>query len=88
MRLLDILQQIVRERKRQDEKLGGPVHDDQFSTQQFCHWIKNYAGWADQMSDMGGTEGRTKARRRLIQVAALAVAAVESLDRKWPRASP
>ena len=84
----ELLRSVYDEMARQDDKWGGAEHDDQHPTQTFCGWIQNYAGWAAQMSDGCGTEGRTKARRRLVQVAALAVAAVESIDRKWPRATP
>lgn len=77
-----ILLETARERLRQDAKWGGPAHDDQHSTADFCRWIKNYTGWADQMADGLSWD---KTRRRLIQVAALAVAAVESIDRKRER---
>jgi hypothetical protein len=53
-----------------------PSHDP---AAEFIQWIKDYAGWARMMDSMNSTE---KTRRRLIQVAALAVAAIESLDRK------
>lgn len=71
--------QLVLERKRQDAKWGGHEHDDQHSTQEFVQLIEDYAGWARTMSGMNSHQ---KARNRLIQVAALAVAAAESLDRK------
>lgn len=71
--------EVFNERLRQDTKWGGPEHDDEHSTQEFCKWIKNYTGWADQMADCHSWD---QARDRLIQVAALAVAAVESIDRK------
>ncbi|MEO0796640.1 MAG: hypothetical protein AAFX93_15835 [Verrucomicrobiota bacterium] len=76
---LDILNFVAEERARQDAKWGGPQHDDQHSTADFCRYISNYTGWADQMADMGSP---LKARRRLIQVAALAVAGAESIERK------
>lgn len=73
------LKEVAAERHRQDAKWGGPNHDDQHTTAEFIQWIRNYAGWAEMMDSMGSPD---KARRRLIQVAALAVAAVESMDRK------
>lgn len=76
---LNIISDIVAERDRQDEKWGGAEHDDNHNTIDFCWFIKNYTGWAAQMSAMNSPD---KARNRLIQVAALAVAAVESIDRK------
>lgn len=70
---------VVIERIRQDEKWGGPVHDDLHPTYEFVQLIEDYAGWARVMAQMGSND---KARNRLIQVAALAIAAVESIDRK------
>jgi hypothetical protein len=77
-----VLAEVSGERQRQDEKWGGPLHDDEHSTAEFVQWIEDYAGWARMMASMKSMD---KARRRLIQVAALAVAAVESLDRKEER---
>lgn len=74
-----ILAEVARERLRQDGKWGGPTHDDTHSTAEFVQWIEDYAGWARMMASMNSPD---KARNRLIQVAALAVAAVESIDRK------
>jgi hypothetical protein len=76
---LSILAEIETERDRQDAKWGGAVHDDRHQVADFATFIRNYVGWAEQMAINGAQE---KARKRLVQVAALAVAAVESLDRK------
>ena len=73
-----ILQQIATERARQDGKWGGAGHDDHHTTAEFVQLIEDYAGWARTMAGMNSPD---KARNRLIQVAALAVAAVESIDR-------
>lgn len=53
-------------------------HDDQQTTQYFAQMIIDYA-WVRAMANMQSPD---KARRRLIQIAALAIAAVESIDRK------
>ncbi len=74
-----VVSEVVAERVRQDGKWGGPEHDDQHSTADFVQFIEDWAGWARAMAGMNSHD---KARRRLIQVAALAVAAVESIDRK------
>jgi len=76
---MSVLDEIAAERRRQDGKWGGPAHDDEHSTAEFVQFIEDYAGWARQMASMNSPD---KARRRLIQVAALAVAAVESMDRR------
>ena len=71
--------EVERERARQVAKWGGAEHDDQHSTQYFAQMIIDYAGWVRAMANM---QSPGKARRRLIQIAALAIAAVESIDRK------
>ncbi len=77
-----VLCEVEQERERQDQKWGGPLHDDEHSTAEFVQYIEDYAGWARQMASI---PNREKARRRLVQVAALAVAAVESIDRRHER---
>lgn len=66
------------ERVRQDIKWGGAQHDDQWTAFDWHEMIADYNAWARRMAAMGSFE---KARRRYIQIAALAVAAVEALDR-------
>ena len=66
---------VAAEQERQDDKWGGPGHDDIHTTAEFVQLIEDYAGWARTMSGMRSPE---KAERRLIQVAALAIAAAES----------
>lgn len=73
-----ILGEIRSERRRQNEKWGGPEHDDQWTPLDWHEMIADYNGWARRMSAMGSLD---KARRRYIQIAALAVAAVEAIDR-------
>jgi len=74
-----VLGEVLEERERQDRKWGGPNHDDQHDTATFVQLIEDYAGWARVMAGMDSAD---KARQRLIQVAALAVAAVEAIDRR------
>lgn len=69
---------VLLERLRQDSKWGGIEHDDQHEPFFWCQLIQDYAGWARVMAGMDSPE---KYRRRMIQVAALACAAVESHDR-------
>jgi len=65
---------LAHERMRQDEKWGGPEHDDLATTADFAQLAQDYAGWARVMSGMGSAD---KAQRRMLQVAALALADVE-----------
>lgn len=74
----NVLREIGAERRRQDAKWGGSKHDDLHSTAEFVQLIEDYAGWARTMAGMNRPD---KARARLVQVAAIAVAAVESIDR-------
>lgn len=73
-----VLEELSLERQHQDGKWGGPAHDDQRGPFDWVRNIRNYVGWAEQMADMDSPD---KYRRRMIQIAALAVAAVESHDR-------
>lgn len=69
---------LIAERQRQNEKWGGPHHDDQHQPGFWTQLIQDYAGWARVMAGMDSPE---KYRKRMVQVAALAVAAIEVLDR-------
>jgi hypothetical protein len=70
---------VIAERKRQDAKWGGPLSDDQRNhPSDWCRLIQDYAGWARTMASMDSSE---KYRKRMVQIAALAVAAIESHDR-------
>ena len=69
---------VLIERDRQDQKWGGETHDDHHGPEDWHRYIVRYAGWAAQMADMGSLY---KYRRRMVQVSALALAAVESVDR-------
>ncbi len=83
--LSKVLEEIAAERQRQDGKWGGPDHDDQKSANDFVQHAQDYAGWARVMAGMGSLE---KYRRRMMQVAALAVAAVQATDRALKRPQP
>lgn len=73
-----VINDVKNERIRQDSKWGGQQNDDCNTCAEWCDWVIAYATWAKMMARMDSTE---KYRRRMIQVAALAVAAVESHDR-------
>jgi hypothetical protein len=75
----NVLAEVGAERTRQDAQWGGAAHDDALPIDEFVRLITDYAGWARVKAREGS---RVEARQRLVQVAALAVAAVESLDRR------
>jgi len=73
--MADVLAEVKAERKHQDEVWGGPEHDDEHAT----------ARWYELINERFFDPGRTspqQTRRLFIEIAALAVAAVESLDRR------
>lgn len=74
-----ILEEVAGERARQDGKWGGASKDDQWNALDWHEMIADYNAWARRMATMGSV---SKARNRYVQIAALAVAAVESIDRK------
>ena len=75
----NIFEEIRNERAYQDAKWGGQEHDDGVETEDsWVHYITEYA------NSTGRAEGRAF-RERMIKVAALAVAALESHDRKAAR---
>lgn len=76
-----VLSRVVAERKRQDER-WGPAHDDEHTTADFVRFIEHYAGLARDAEIQADPD---EARKRLVQVAALAVAAAESIERKFLR---
>lgn len=75
---MSLIQALADERVRQDGKWGGQGNDDAKPTSHFVWLIEKYASWADVMASMGSVE---KCRRRLTQVAAMAIASIQSIDR-------
>ena len=80
----ELLQEIWQERLRQMLKWGkgddvnASIHDDSWTALDWHEMIADYNGWARRMAVMGSWD---KARERYIQVAALALAAVQAIDR-------
>lgn len=68
-----IFRDVKAERARQDAQWGGPAHDDEHEL----------ADWLSYIEQQAGAAYRNDApRERLVKIAALAVAAIESLDRR------
>lgn len=79
-----IIDDIAWERTRQDERWGGPAHDDEHAPFDWLTYIDTYVTKVvvdDGVIAEGGLVDPEQYRRRLVQIAALAVAALESLDR-------
>lgn len=75
-----ILSEVENERLRQDQKWGGSAHDDTNTPLDWYEILSDYNGWARRMATM---QDINNARRRYVQIAAVAVAAVEALDREY-----
>lgn len=69
------LQDVATERQRQDAKWGGPEHDDLHS---FADWHR----FINERLACSAYANEARTRKLLIEIAALAVAAAESMDRK------
>ena len=79
-----IFDEIIAERAAQDEQWGGKAHDDSHDRFEWCCYISKQNSRADIASANGPLF-----EARMIKVAALAVAAVESSRRQSaPAASP
>ncbi len=71
-----IFREVESERDRQDAKWGGVDHDDEHTAYDWGSWIRHRA-----ILVANGLSAPER-RRLLVEIAALAVAAIESHDRK------
>jgi hypothetical protein len=85
----DIYEEIKSERLREDEEWGGAAHDDIHEAEKWCSFLRHQVRLADRACSLA-TDEITGAeeqilingyRERLIKIAAVALAATESLDR-------
>lgn len=72
-----VVSEVLAERKRQDARWGGHSHNDRPSTPEFVEMIQHSAARARDAAAHDPAE----ARQRLLKVAAMAVAAVQCMDR-------
>ena len=72
---MSVLDEIKSEREHQDEIWGGPEHDDR-------HPLYKWFSFIGKRFWQLGKGSLPQTRRLFIEIAALAVAAIESLDRK------
>jgi hypothetical protein len=72
-----VIADVIAERKRQDEQWGGPAHDDLHDAGDWGAYIRH------QLKRLVGVNyAESFARERFIKIAALGMAAAESLTRK------
>lgn len=69
-----VLNDVRRERALQDKQWGGPEHDDEHLPDDWMEFIETQV--AKYRAD------QSQFRERFVKIAALAVAAIESLDRQ------
>lgn len=74
-----VIEQVIAERDRQDARWGGSAHDDTHSWDDWARFIDDRNVAAKRL----GPLNPAFARERLIQIAALAVAEVEAIDRRF-----
>ncbi len=77
-----VLDQVDAERHQQDEKWGGARHDDDHQRADWVSFIKDHLDRATKAAPHDMDEYR----QQLLEIAALAVAGIESHDRKQRRA--
>jgi hypothetical protein len=73
--MIGIYLEIAEERVKQDEQWGGPEHDDEHTAFEWLGIITHYLG-------RGLINADVLSRKAMVQVAALAVAAIEWIDRR------
>lgn len=78
--------QIEDERRHQDQQWGGPDHDDDLEYRDWDMILTRLTKAAYDAYAGDSDKGSHEWRRRLIQIAAVAIAAAESFDRRWPSA--
>jgi hypothetical protein len=81
---LAVLGEVAVERARQDAQWGGPAHDDTHDPGDWMEFVgQQLEKFACQMMLRGQSYYMTPdARQRFVKIAALSIAAVESMDRK------
>lgn len=81
--LMRVLSEVADERQRQDEKWGGPEHDNGHAPADWMDFIDLKLDEAELAANQGNVR---EVRRVMVQIAALAVAGVQALDRREGRA--
>ena len=77
---------LTRCRAAQDAQHGGPAHDDCNTPSDWAEYIHEFAGRAEHHGQfIGSPESIGRYQANLIAVAGLAIAAIQSSQRKWQR---
>ncbi len=75
----EVFEEIIKERARQDEEWGGSEHDDEHEPLDWVRFIRKQCRIVENPPDRGIVGGYES---RMIKIAALALAAVESHRRR------
>ena len=78
--------ELLKRREQQDAKHGGPTHDDTHTQVEWCHFINGYTWKAYHDVPMQNEEEMPPEyfQDKMLDVAALAVSAIQSSRRKHP----
>lgn len=77
-----VLAEVLGERRAQVEQWGGAEHDD---VNELEDWLRTLRHQFDRATQAVGMDAPSEYRGRLTKIAAVAIAAIESLDRKRAR---
>jgi hypothetical protein len=80
---VNVYDRIKQERVAQDAQWGGPEHDDSHHAEEWLEWIQKQLDTADELigSDDRPANAAELFCQRMVKIAALSVACVESIDR-------
>lgn len=80
-----LIADVLAERAQQDQQWGGPTHDDTHGPWEWFNFIYDQRDKFFSRTVLGKVDIPTEARERLVKIAALAVAGIESIDRTAAR---
>ncbi len=78
-----VISDVKEERRRQDEKWGGPEHDDAHERRDFVRFTREHLD--DARNALARNDDFAEWRKEMVRVAALAIAAIESHDRRMSK---
>ena len=81
-----VLLEVVDERIAQDRQWGGPDHDDEHDAFEWCSYIRKQLTYVNTEAKAQG--GAITFRKRMLKVAALAIAGIQASDRRRALSQP
>lgn len=80
---IELVGDVFLERARQDAQWGGPAHDDTHTMGDWLNFVNKQAG----LTQTSAVRDEAEMRGRMVKIAALALAALASYERKNPKAA-